>query len=99
MNQGRLLGHKAVKDYEGTREGDLGNDDACECERSQILPGTRYYRRFRNDLGPLDLLLNKGSHLRGALKEKFTSAPFQLINGVLYRMGSEYSVCVFGISL
>lgn len=49
MNQGRLLGHKAVKDYEGTREGDLGNDDACECERSQILPGTRYNRRFRND--------------------------------------------------
>lgn len=42
MNQGRLLGHFAVKDYEGTREGDLGNDDACECERSQILPGTRY---------------------------------------------------------
>lgn len=48
MNQGR--GHKAVKDYERTREGDLGNDDACECERSQVLPGTRYYRRFRNDL-------------------------------------------------
>ncbi|GFS28393.1 hypothetical protein Acr_00g0001530 [Actinidia rufa] len=33
-HQGRLLGHKAVKDYERTREGDLGNDDACE--RSQI---------------------------------------------------------------
>lgn len=31
MNQGRLRGHKAVKDYEGTREGDLGNDDVCEC--------------------------------------------------------------------
>lgn len=31
MNQGRLLGHKAVKDFEGTREGYLGNDDACEC--------------------------------------------------------------------
>jgi len=37
-----------VKDYERTREGDLGNDDACE--RSQVLPGTHYYRRFRNDL-------------------------------------------------
>ncbi|GFY94925.1 glycoside hydrolase family 2 protein [Actinidia rufa] len=35
-HQGRLLGHKAVKDYERTREGDLGNDDACE--RSQELP-------------------------------------------------------------
>lgn len=39
-----------MKDYERTREGDLGNDDACECERSQVLPGTHYDRRFRNDL-------------------------------------------------
>lgn len=39
-------------------------------------------------LWPLDLLLNKGSQfvLRGALQEKFTSAPLELINGVLYRM-------------
>jgi hypothetical protein len=44
--------HKAVKDYEGTREGDLGNDDkwegfsfvrACGASKRTRKPGPKVY--------------------------------------------------------